>query len=137
VVVKNEGGLLIVTYWTVGGDLSGDFCLNATHLHVVTDEADIPQNAGGPIPGHFDYKGEHDCATMVRYTIPLDGWLPGTELIVVAHAEVGLVDDPCDPYVDPYCEPYDETGWGAICGRMDDFALPGSNWATYIPYTVQ
>jgi hypothetical protein len=124
VFVDNDGENLTVTYETRYGL---GFCLKETNLHVATSLDGIPQNNGNPTPGHFDYKGEHDCVREVVYTIPLGDWEPGTELFIAAHAVVGS-------WHDPY---YEETGWGTVCGNIDNNPFPGSNWANYIPYTVK
>ena len=63
------------------------WCLTETHLHVAAVPEDIPQTKkGNPIPGQFDYEGEHDCETYVLYTIPLAGL--DVELCIAAHAVV-------------------------------------------------
>jgi hypothetical protein len=32
---------------------------------------------------------------------------------------------------------YAETGWGAVCGNIDNNQFPGANWAVYAPYPVK
>lgn len=120
VEVDDDGDDLTVTYQTYAG-----WCLNETHVHVADDLSDIPQKNGNPIPGHFDYKGDHDCVNTVTYTIPLD-WGDGPPLYIAAHAVVGSRDDPG----------FDETGWGVFCGQMETFGFPGRNWAVYIEYPL-
>jgi len=110
-----------VTKWGLG------YCLKETHLHVATSLDDIPQKNGNPIPGHFDYGDVLDCAHDIEYVIPLNDWEAGAELVIAAHAVVGNVDDTC----------LQETAWGVLCGKLDEYGFPGRNWAAYIPYTVQ
>lgn len=63
------------------------WCLIETHLHVAARFEDIPQTKkGNPIPGQFDYEGEHDCEPYFLYTIPLAGL--NVELYIAAHAVV-------------------------------------------------
>ena len=63
------------------------WCLTETHLHVAAVPEDIPQTKkGNPIPGQFDYEGEHDCETYFLYTIPLADL--NVELFIAAHAVV-------------------------------------------------
>jgi hypothetical protein len=122
--VDNDGENLYVKFQTKY-DLG--YCLEETAVHVATDLADIPQHNGNPTPGHFDYKNSHDCIKEFMYTIPLGDWGPGTELVVAAHAVIGSWRDP----------DFEETAWGANCGQLYDHMFPGSNWATYIAYTVK
>ena len=64
------------------------WCLTETHLHVAVCIEDIPQTKkGNPIPGKFDYEGEHDCVTEYTYIIPLT-LVPGDKLYIAAHAVV-------------------------------------------------
>lgn len=84
VTVANDGVNLYVEYQTMDG-----WCMTETHLHVATSWEEIPQKNGNPIPGKFDHKTEHDpCVTEYTYTILLNGWVPGTELYIAAHAAV-------------------------------------------------
>jgi hypothetical protein len=105
-----------------------DWCITETHLHVFTegDFSDVPHKNGNPIPGHFDYKGEHDCAETVTYRIPMEeDWEVGDELHIAAHA---VVNSECG------CE--EETAWGG-CYFDNYLGFPGNNWAIYFTYIVQ
>jgi len=84
VKVWNDTDNLYVKYFIT--DLN--WCLTETHLHVATSLDDIPHtNKGNPIPGQFEYKGEHECETEVLYEIPLTCELR-TDLVIAAHAVV-------------------------------------------------
>jgi hypothetical protein len=78
--VSNDTDLLYVQY--VITDM--DWCITKTHLHVAEDPGEIPQKNGNPIPGKFDYSGEHECVTEALYEIPLI-WDPG-DIVIAAHA---------------------------------------------------
>lgn len=103
VSVWNDATNLYIKYET-----TGDWVMTETHLHVAKDVGDIPQteakekgkNIGGnPIPGHFAYSEEHDPAvTEYTYTIPLNGWVPGDNPLIAAHAVVHKVQ--VDSYSD-------------------------------------
>ncbi|MFX0105536.1 MAG: hypothetical protein ACFE75_08600, partial [Candidatus Hodarchaeota archaeon] len=90
VIVWNNADSVYVNYSLIDG-----WCLTETHLHVATSLEGIPQtqpnkkgNGGGnPIPGHFDYKGEHDCLSTFTYEIPLT-WNMDDLIYIAAHAEV-------------------------------------------------
>jgi len=85
-----------VQVWNDGTDLyvrylvdDPEWCLTETHLQVADSLDGIPQKKGNPIPGQFDYKGEHECVMEVMYQIPLDAaWECDDELYVAAHAVV-------------------------------------------------
>jgi hypothetical protein len=82
--------------------------------------ADFPQNRGGPIPGHFDYKTDHDgCIRNFSYDIK-PGWKDGDNILIAAHAVVIGPDG------------QEETGWGVQCGKVPVWQFPGANWATYM-----
>jgi hypothetical protein len=103
-------------------------------LHIFQDNelfTDVPHKNGNPIPGHFDYKGEHDCVQEVVYTIPKGDWEVGDKLYIAAHAVVRETGEcECD------CTCQEETAWGGCL--TDDFSqFPGSNWAIYFTYVVQ
>lgn len=112
------GEFLNVKYVTTGG-----WCLLETHLHLFADDeyfTDVPHKNGNPIPGHFDYSGEHECVTEFTYQIPLDTLGPN----IAAHA---VVKNSCT------CQ--EETAWGRnVCGTT--FEFPGANWATYLHYAI-
>lgn len=123
VFVENDATNIYITFQTKYGL---GFCLNETHLHVADTWEEIPQNNGNPTPGQFDYKGEHDCEQTVMYTVPLNGWGPGDEVAIAAHAVVGNWRDP----------DWEETGWGVVCGNINNNQFPGANWAVFAPYTI-
>jgi hypothetical protein len=90
--IWNDSGSLYVQYVIE----DEDWCLTETHLQVAAELSDIPQKKGNPIPGHFEYQGEHECIEEFRYIIPLD-WGVGTEVEIAAHGVVksgmwGLAD---------------------------------------------
>lgn len=124
VFVENDDTNLTVTFETKFGL---GFCLKETHLHVADTWEQVPQNNGNPTPGQFDYKGTHDCVRTVTYTVPLNGWGPGDEIVIAAHAVVGNNRDPN----------WEETGWGVVCGNIDNNQFPGANWAVFAPYLVK
>jgi hypothetical protein len=100
----------------------GDYCLNEIHTHVAELLDDIPQKNGNPTPGRFYYiDDELGCAHRAEAVIPFE-WDGTTQLYVAAHAVVGRTDDPY----------WEETGWGVICGKIDEYGFPGSKWAAYI-----
>ncbi len=127
IFVSNDADNLYVTF---DAKYNLGFCLNETHLHVTDLWSEVPQNNGNPTPGQFDYKGEHDCADTVSYTVPLAGLDANGdgEITIAAHAVVGMW------FHDP---DYEETGWGAVCGNIDNNQFPGANWAVYAPYTIK
>lgn len=129
VFVSNDADNLYITFQSKY--LLG-FCLNATHLHVADLWSQIPQNNGNPTPGQFDYKGTHDCVQTVSYTVPLAGLDANGDgkVTIAAHAEVGNWNTNQWP-------DYEETGWGAVCGNIDNNQFPGANWAVYAPYTIK
>jgi hypothetical protein len=84
VSVWNDATHLYVRYAT-----AGDWSMTYTHLHVAIALDEIPQKNGNPTPGHFDHTTEHDPAcTEYTYAVPLDGWMPASELYIAAHADV-------------------------------------------------
>ena len=87
VQVWNDADYLYVKY-----ELNG-WCMTETHVHAADSLDGIPHTKkGNPIPGHFDYKMEHDpCVTEYTYRIPLDDWEPDTELYIAAHAAMDEV----------------------------------------------
>jgi hypothetical protein len=127
---QDNDGNLVITYNTEGKD----WCITETHLHVFQDNkffTDVPHKNGNPIPGHFDYKGEHDCVQEVVYTIPKGDWEVGDELYIAAHAVVRETGEcECD------CTCQEETAW-AGCPSDGDSLFPGRNWAVYFTYVVQ
>jgi hypothetical protein len=128
VFVDNDASALTITFET-RYDLG--FCLNETNLHVADSLAGIPQtSSGNPKVGQFDYQGTHSCVGQVTYIVPLDGWTPGTQLFIAAHAVVGNWNTNQWP-------DYEETGWGVECGDITNHPFPGGSWANYFLYTVK
>jgi len=85
VLVWNDADNLYVKYLIT----DPDWCLTETHLHVAASMEEIPQKNGNPIPGKFDYKGEHECESEVDYVIPLpEGTECDNTLVIAAHAVV-------------------------------------------------
>lgn len=129
VFVTNDANNLYITF-DAKYDLG--FCLNATHLQVVDLWTDVPQNNGNPQPGQFDYKSENDCVDTVSFTVPLAGLDANGDgqLTIAAHAEVGNWNENQWP-------DYEETGWGAVCGNINNNQFPGANWAVFAPYSIK
>ena len=129
VSVSDDGTNLYVTYTTTGG-----WCMTETHLQVATSEGAIPQTKkNNPIPGKFEYFGDHDpCETQVEYTIPIpDGCGEGDEVIIAAHTAVQLFVE-VDPDTGEDIFRY-ETAWGE--GEEDE-EFDGRNWAMYFTYEI-
>ena len=105
---------------------SDEWCITETHVHVGKSLEDFPRTRpGNPIPGHFEYFGQHDCENQedITYTIPLGNWKVGNEILIAAHAVVEKEEFEGDRV--------NETAWGA--GKR--FVNRG-NWATYFVYTI-
>jgi hypothetical protein len=128
VFVTNDDDNLYITFDMKDGL---GFCLNETQVHVADLWSDIPQtSSGNPKIGQFDYKGTHNCVDTVSYTVPLDD-LDGNgdgQLTIAAHAVVGMWFHDLD---------YSETGWGVVCGDINNNQFPGGSWAVYMPYTIK
>lgn len=129
VFVENDADNLYVTFQT---KYALGFCLLETNLHAADLWSEIPQNNGNPTPGQFDYKAEHNCAATAQYTIPLAGLDADGDgqITLAAHAVVSNWNT--NQYPD-----WEETGWGAVCGNIDNNQFPGANWAVYAPYTIK
>jgi hypothetical protein len=85
--VWNDDGYLYVQYNT-----TGDWWIEETHLYVGENP---PTTAA---PGQFPYLNENlDGANTDLYTIPLDGWGPGTQLYGAAHAKVCKLEGEGEP----------------------------------------
>ena len=83
VLVWNDADFLYVKY-----SLDDGWCLTETHLHVTTSLEEIPQTKkGNPIPGHFEYKEEHNGLISFTYEIPMS-WGIDTKIYIAAHADV-------------------------------------------------
>lgn len=112
VLVWDDGAYLYVKFQT-----QDDWVLTVTQLDVASSVADIPQNqAGNPVPGHFNYSSEYDKANGVTadtYRIPL----PGANVVIAAHAGVSL-----------RTSGQTEGAWG------DGSGFSGNNWAMYFWY---
>jgi hypothetical protein len=118
----DDGGAIHVKYQASQDMGQQGYCLKEVHTHVATSLDDIPHSEGGPIPGHFAMVDDDlGCVRTWEHILPFawDGIQP---LYIAAHAVVGRTDDPY----------WEETGWGVICGKIDEYAFPGSNWAAYI-----
>jgi hypothetical protein len=82
-----------VTIWHVSDTLyvkfetDGGWLMGLTHLDVATSYDDLNVKGGSPRPGKFDYKTTHDPPVdEVTYVLP--GMPVGTELFIIAHADV-------------------------------------------------
>jgi hypothetical protein len=115
VIIWNDLDFLYITY-----EVTGDWYITETHLHVADSLEGIPQTKkGNPIPGHFDYSNHHDPSVQTYlYAVPWT-WEPGTTLYIATHAVVEKVTDSIYQI---------ETAWG------DGVDFSGKNWATYIIY---
>ncbi|UCG94963.1 MAG: DUF4842 domain-containing protein [archaeon] len=101
VLVWNDADNLYVKYLIE----EEGWCLTETHLHVADSWEEIPQteakgkgkgNSGGnPIPGQFEFSGEHDCIAEHTYTVPLGDWDCETDLAIAAHAVVVQKGEGC------------------------------------------
>lgn len=67
VTVTNNDDFLYVTYSTEGFG----WTITETHLHIGNDKEDFPfaGRTSNPVPGNFDYTGNHDFLTEVTYTV--------------------------------------------------------------------
>ena len=93
VEIWNDGDTVYVTY-----KAAAPWCIMETHLAVEIDLAGIPQTgSGNPIPGKFEFSGEHDCVTEVTYEI--DAPPSGTALVIAAHAVVKRPMEACTEVV--------------------------------------
>lgn len=92
VVLARDASNVYVTYKTTDG-----WKISELHLHFAASLGAVPQNAGGPTPGQFAYKGTAADVTSFTFTIPRT-WLPKDARIVLAHAVVGNAAGtaPCD-----------------------------------------
>lgn len=120
--VSNDNDNLYISY-----NMSGDWQLKATHLHIASSLAGIPKNkAGVPIPGQFMYSTTHNpFVTSYTYQFSLSslGYGFGSNIVIAAHAEV-------TKYNPTNLTWQNETGWGG------NVAGPGNRWWFYAPYTI-
>ncbi len=114
--VWNDSEFLYVDY-----SASVGWCLDETHLQVASSLEGIPQANGNPIPGQFDHKKSHNCASNFTYTIPLPK--SSCDLYIAAHAVVKKSKNGSG-------QGSTETAWGS------GFEFSGKNWATYFIYSV-
>jgi hypothetical protein len=98
--------------------------LTETNVAVEVTLDDIPATgSGNPKIGKFEWAMQFDPPVeSYAFEIPLDGWVTGTSLFVMAHAVV--VKEGIDGW-------QEETAWG--CG--EDFG--SRRWACYFEYEVQ
>lgn len=94
--------------------MAEDWVLNESHIEWGYSIDDIPHNNGGPIPGQFTYKEEHDGVS--EYTCRLDINDEGFTGVFVVHGAVQGNSN--------------ETAWGG----SEEY--PGNNWALYFEYNV-
>ena len=131
VTVTNNATHIVVEFTTTGG-----WCMAETHLHIETDESPIPlTKKGNPKVGKFDNSIEHEsCVTEYTYVIPFIA-VPGTEVIVAAHAAVQepQLDGDGNPIFDDEENPIYryESAWGNGTEFVED-----RNWAMYFTYTI-
>jgi hypothetical protein len=96
------------------------WCLEESAVHVGLSLDDFPQNHGGVIPGQFDYKADHNCASGFTYQIPTDNAWYGNQIYIATHAVVTGPDG------------QQETAWAVNCGNLEGGQFPGKNWSAYI-----
>lgn len=90
VSVKGSNGSYEVTY----NITTAGYCLTESHLSVVTDPNKFPMaKKGNPIPGQFQYKGNHGCLSSYTYSVNLADFKEGDEIYIAAHAVVNCVTD--------------------------------------------
>jgi hypothetical protein len=122
IAVWHDGTAIHVKYQAFQDLDEEGYCLKEVHTHVAAALEDIPQMNGNPIPGQFAAKDDDlGCVRTWEHIIPF-AWNGSDPLYIAAHAVVGRTDD---------CE-WEETGWGVICGKIDQYGFPGRNWAAYI-----
>ena len=111
---------ITVTYTT-----NDPWVITAVHLAVADSLAGIPQNGNqNPQPGHFPINTTYNPpVTTMTFTVPIDNLVPGETIFVGAQAEVRASGGGQGGG--------SQTAWGFGPG------FGGSNWATYIQYTVQ
>ena len=116
--IYNDASNVYVQY-----SLQTPWVMSDAHVAIATSLAGIPQTkTGNPIPGRFPYSATFDPeVTTYTFGIPAGSFLSGQSIVVAAHAVVHA----------PKSLGGSQTGWGF----GPDF--PGSNWATYLGYTVQ
>jgi len=116
ILVWNDTDYIYVKYSLIEG-----WWLTETHVHIASSMELIPQTKkGNPIPGHFDYKNEHDYVSEFQYQIPLS-WSLGDQVYIAAHGEV--------KYIESTSIEIEESAWAS------GYEFPGNNWATYFTYT--
>ena len=118
VTISNDASSITITYTT-----NDPWVISAVHLAVADSLAGIPQNKNNnPRPGHFPINTTYNPpVTTVSFVIPLGNFNPGDTVYIGAQAEVEA----------PGGQGGSQTAWG------DGTRFGGSNWATYITYTVQ
>jgi hypothetical protein len=118
VTVYNDASKIYVHY-----SATAPWLLGEVHVAVADSLAAIPQTKrGNPIPGRFAYSASFAAGiTEYMVAIPRVGALAAApQIVVAAHAVVHA----------PENEGGTQTGWGF------GFGFPGSNWATYLAYSV-
>ncbi|MDP8239454.1 MAG: T9SS type A sorting domain-containing protein [Candidatus Hatepunaea meridiana] len=95
-------------------NMDDEFLMEESHVDWGYTTDDIPHNNGGPIPGRFAYKTEHEGDGVSTYTYRLDIGDSDFTGVFVVH---GAIDN-------------GETAWGG------DQEFPGNNWALYFEYDV-
>jgi len=106
-------------------ETTGDWVMTETHLHVANKWQLIPHTKkGNPIPGQFDYNGEHAYETVVLYEIPLD-LEPEIKLCIAAHAKVVRPIDGCYEEVWQIGDVEVDDGFGQLTNYCDEFNYAG------------
>jgi hypothetical protein len=98
------------------------WCMEDFAIHIGDSLDDFPQNAGGAIPGQFDYQVDPaGCVTGFTYQIPTNGWY-GQWIYIAVHANVYGPDG------------VQETAWTVNCGNLEGGQFPGTNWSAYFRF---
>lgn len=117
VKISGDADFLTVTFMLRSG---AGWCLQESHVHVGSSLSDFPQNKGGAIPGQFDYKASHECASSYTLQIPVQAGWYGNQIFLATHAVVKTPDGT------------EETSWAVNCGNLEAGQFPGKNWSAYI-----
>ncbi len=117
--ISNDANFIYVQYAT-----ENPWVMSDAHVAVAKTLAEIPQTKSkNPIPGRFAYSATFDPeVTSHTFVVPLAGlYAEGQTVYIAAHALVQA----------PRADGGSQTGWGFGPG------FAGSNWATYLAYTIQ
>lgn len=100
------------------------WCMTDAAIHVGLSLDEFPQNAGGAIPGQFEFQYDFGgCIVGATIDVPITGrgWY-GNWIYVAVHANVIGPDG------------QQETAWTVNCGDLEGNQFPGNNWSAYFRY---